>query len=637
MHADNGSSLVDLAPVWVRACSVFPCCRRRSDGSFGMRPWGAVTSNAERLVAILSTRVAQNVVGALLGVALALQLRETPLGDPTAPTSWVFASVLVVLALFRTAAFIPLLAVLGVLAISLGSSLAVGSSWAAMTWMPIIIAVVAASRLSPAFILTLVSVALLRDGATLVVLYQVFNATFQSGSTPYFLGFAGAVGAFFWFRVALDTTRSMAHSVSVAVAVLMSAVSVWAVLASGSRAALLALGMGLMVLAAGWVVRKPRVSLRSRSLLGVVVTIVVLVAGLDLGLGWAFGTGRSTIAIALGPRVQDTIAEVDQVRSGQPSDAQVRQREPGNVGYRLAWWGQAASAVMQRPQGHGLGSFAHVTHAYQDAPMLWSASPHNIWLRVAVEGGLPAVLALAGLVVGGFVVAWRRGSVAAAAALLAATVVMTLDVMDVMPVQSLVWWSAIGTAWGRAGEAKGMLRLGAAGVLIAVLATSVYYSVRLSAPCGEGCDPIVQYGGHPRIAGPPRGVIGSDPADARWGSWAELYPYAFWLRHAHADTMRETDDTALLRVLSAYPFHAAHRYVDAALDAADGRVARDIASCGLQRFFDGSVIWRTSRVTLAELDEQRSELQRIAGQVDGSEAACERVGIPAQPLGFQAR
>jgi hypothetical protein len=543
--------------------------------------------------------------------------------DTPAPASWVIVSLLVVIALLpRVAVPVPLLIYVSVAALGLVGTLAVGSSLAAATWWPIVVLAFMFGRSSPAFVLGLVAAVLLRDAATLVILEVTPSRFTMSGSVQYFLGFIGAVGAPMWLAVSLARgAPPWRRSLSV-LALVMVALSTWAVLASGSRAALLglvaAIAAGVLYLA--W--SSPRRPVPWRRVAISMAVVVLLVPVIDVGLGRVVGNGGSTIVSALSRRTASTIREIETTVGATSSTT------------RIAFWSQALMAARERPLGHGLGSYGHVNHAYQNEPMLWNASPHSVWALAGVETGVLGTLALLALVIGGLLVAARRRS-PAMPALLAGTAVMSLDIFSSMPLQGLLWWAVIGAAYGPGIGTQGPRRWLVSTALVGVLSVSVVLAVRFASPCDAGCKPLEYFAGHPRFVGTPTQLLGDDPTDPRWDVWGEYYPLAYWLAHARATAELTRDPTAMLSVLRMYPFQSPERYIDVADAFGGDPMARDVASCGLVRFFDGRTIWRDWRSSGAELTAYRMALVERAGASDGEEAACQRAGIPPVAIGLR--
>jgi hypothetical protein len=555
------------------------------------------------------------------GLLTAWATSGVPWGDTPAPVAWVVGAglLLLVWALRRPPLIVGMLYAT-ILVSSLPWSLALGSSWAAVTWLPVLVAALELSRASRAFILAMTGFLLVRDAVPMVILATMMGPG-VSGSPLYFYGFVGVVAAPIWFRLAVEPQASIHGRILKSAALILSALAVWAVTVSGSRAAIV--GLAVVVVAA---LLGPRLAkLRQRGswvpTLSALAVAAILVLIIDVGLGAAFGTGLSTAVPAVTERAAVTAVEVEGANTSLG-------------GIRVPLWWQAAVALGARPLGHGAGSYAHVNYAYQDAPLLWSGSPHSVWALAAVETGVPGLVALLALVIGGLWVAARRGS-PAMPALLGATAVMSLDIFSSMPLQSLIWWAAIGAAWGPSGSLKGWVGRATSIALAVVLVLGVYMGWRLAAPCGKDCDPIAWYGGHPRLVGAPSQVIGDEPDDPRWEAWRQRYPLAFWLAYGEAMARTERDAAALIDLLRAYPFQSAQTYVDVSDAFAGQPIAQDIAACGLVRFFDGRAIHRDWRAQGTELADQRAALEARTGSTSGEEEACVRAGIPSVAVGRQ--
>lgn len=561
------------------------------------------------------------VVGVLLGTLVASTYAWT---DAPPAIAWVLGgAALALLQVWRGSTPLALGALLTAWLLGGVASNAVGSTWAALSWWPLTLVAFAAGRRSHTVVLVATAILLFRDVATPILLSQTFGSASMSGSVQYYLGFLALAAAPLWAALAVRPARSLPDRFMAAVAIVMAALAMWLALTSGSRAVFLGLGAGTVAVTmqvARHVIASRSVVWRSALLAAASIVGLALVA--DVGLGRAFGVGQSPVVVAIEGRVTATAQEVqDETRS--------------LGGVRLPLWRQALMAAVARPLGHGPGSYEHVNHAYQNEPLLWSGSPHSVWALAAVETGVSGLVALLALVLGALYRAWRRGS-ATMPALLGATAVMSLDVFSSMPVHSLIWWALIGAAWGP--DEKPAPRWGVwtgRVVVIAVLVVAVTAAFRLASPCDAGCDPIARYGGHPDLVGLPLPVIGTDPTDPRWAEWRALYPYAFWLAYSETQARLTVDPEAELDLLRAYPFQSAQRYADVADAVADPAIGRDVAACGLVRFFDGRPIHRDWRSSPAELDAQRAALEERAQGVPAEEGACVRAAIPAVAIGLQ--
>lgn len=559
------------------------------------------------------------------GVLLSRTFTRYPFGDAIAPLDLVLsaASVVIAFIVFRPAprVVVPVSALLVVWALPTLYSLAVGSSWAGLTWFPVIIAVVVLSALSPAFLLAAVGLTLVEFAGTLVLLKVQLNVPNASGSVPYFLGFVGAIGAFVWQaavnRIAPGTWLSR---VGAMLACLLAAGCAWMALVSGARAALLALAVGVVLGVSVALLRGRTDPRRFKRAAGLVLVTLLLVTVVDVGLTSFFAPGvRSTVIPVLTTRAAATQAELG--ASG------------GSFRTRLEYWKQAGNAMLRRPQGHGLGSYQHVNHAYQHEPMLWSASPHNVLALTAVETGVPGLLALVGVIT---LAAYRafRWRPHLLAALAAAAVVLSLDIFSSQPIQILLWWAVLGAALA-SGErllypARPAAVMTARLLLVALLAVSAVAVLRFALPCEAVCAPLERYAGHPRLLSDELDELAAEPNDPRWEQLRELYPLAFWVHHSHAEARYLASDLdGYIELLQRFPYQSVDTYLLVARELSDENRAASVAACGLAKFFDGRTIWRDHRSSAEELLRARQELEAIAqvSQGPSDEAACEAIGV----------
>ena len=543
--------------------------------------------------------------------------------------------------------------------LSLAGSYAVGSSWAFMTWMPLVTASLLLGRLSKAFTIGALGYVILRDATTLVVLDQVFAAGGFSGSVQYHVGFAaaaltplllGVVGT--RRRIALTSPRAWAAAAVVAIAL---GLAFWATLASGSRSAIVAAVLGLLFV---FGVAASRTHARANLRMAILLVLVggMLIVPIDAAMTRAFGSGDPLAVRTLLDGIRDSVSELRRyvpTRSAiesndggaaapsEPDSAGWTVR-PGSLATRLALWRQAGTMLIAVPIGHGPASYAHVNHAYQREPLLWSGSPHSIWALGGVETGALGLAALALLVTNGLRRAASRGSVTAGA-LVAATIVMSFDVFASMPAASLLWWAVVGSAWGaseRHRRSSGVIaarNIASTGVVIAVLAVGPWLSLRLAKTCDQSCDPVALFGGNPRLVGSPVAILSEDPSGGTWRDWRAKYPLAFWLAEARAitegrATSQGEDAVTLLRD---YPFQSAERYLTAATAAEDPAVARALAGCGLERFFDGRAIWRDWRSSTETLANVERGLEELAGDPLRLGDACSNAHLPSSPIGLR--
>lgn len=591
-------------------------------------------SRAPRTSGALTPSLLRHVTGIVGGLAFAAALTNYPFGDVVAPIWWTVAGAGVTVALlaFRSPnrAWVPLALIIISWLITVPSSWAPGSSWAVLTWIPLVIVATLASALTSAFLLTATAVTLIQQAGALVILKNDMQGFQVSGSVPYFLGFIGVVGAVFW--QGLSSRKIPLHWPKRVVRVLSAVVAAgcaWMALASGSRAAVL----GLLVATVGAAFLT---FARSRYLGGswrrgakMLLVTILLVPVLDIGLTSVFATtARSTVLPVLIQRGQATQYELG--------------KESGSFRTRLQFWRQAMEAAANRPQGHGLASYAQVIHTYQDRPMLWSANPHNFLALSAFETGVAGFGVLL-LAIGMALAQSIRWSTTRFAALVGSGAIMSLDIFSGQPVQGLLWWAVLGAALASGPEAsepstvhrKAVRLAGMTLMLSCVIALGA--SARFYAPCKSSCNQIARYAGHPGSLYPLLAQIHKVPDDLRWVELKELYPHSFWLDSIHADSQLAAGNVAgYFDLLRHYPFQSVDNYLVLTTALNGSSDATTVAQCGLELFFDGRQIWRDNRSSAAELEAAKMWLEELL--LASAEQRPEGAGLNAcRALGIDSR
>jgi len=558
------------------------------------------------------------------GLGLSRAFHEYPFGDAPAPLEYSLIASLAVIAFAivrpTPRVTLPLSLLLLIWAMPVLYSLAPGSTWAILTWFPLIFAAALLSALSPAFLLAVTGITLFEYAGTLVILKHEMMAAQGSGSVPYFLGFVGVVGAFLWLGLA----HAMRHSglwswAATVLACVFAAGGAWMALASGSRASVLGLLVGAGVSTLAVLVRQRSRAGGMRRAVILTTVVLLLVPVLDYCLTSFYAPGAtSTMMPVLDQQSQATQSELRGSSTG------------GSFGTRLEFWKQAWIALKARPLGHGLGSYPHVNHHYQQKPMLWSGSPHNFVALTAVETGIPGLLALFTVMV---LAAYRtfRWRPSLLGALTASAAILSLDIFSSQPIQYLLWWAVLGAALaarpaqrppGRESGTSSIRILVAALVLLSSAAAA-----RFAVPCQAGCEPIERYAGLPRMLGGTLEEL-QGAADPRWAEWERLYPFAFWLRQARAEAMaREGSLDGYMDLLERFPYQSADTYVRVASELTDRQQAGLVAACGLERIFSGETIWLDQRSSLEHLDEARLSLEALAAEVSALDATSPCVGM----------
>lgn len=578
--------------------------------------------------------------GITAGIVFSRVLREYPFGDAIAPFMFTLLALTIVTlaAPYRPARYAvnPLIVVLFIGVLAIPASMAAGSSWAMVTWIPLVLLSAILSSLSPFFLLTVTGIVSFEFAGPLVILKHALTGSQVSGSVPYFLGFIGAAGAPLWLRFAYrilsqDSLKLRWRKTISIASIAVAALCVWMTLASGSRAAVVGLlAGGALAFVLGIARTKERRKWkRAAALLALVLALVPV---FDIGLTRYFMPGAtSTVIPVLSQRVAAATSELSRSTGG-------------SFRTRIEYWKQAWDALKVRPLGHGPGSYAHVNHAYQSKPMVWSASPHNFLALIAVEAGVPGLLATILILLLAFYRA-SKADIGILAALAAATVIVSLDIFSSQPIQNLLWWAVLGAALA-AGPNNAQRstpiqkrRFGITTIMVALLlAGSLAAALRLESACeAENCDPIVRYGGHPAKLRPLLRELIQSPSDPRWEQWEARYPLAFWLRHARAEAANAHGDASLYhQLVQWYPYQSANNYLIAAEGTEDPIIAAQIAACGIHKFFSGQHIWRDHRSSQEELEEIQKSLELIAGRKDIAlgKVACVHAGI-SESIGFR--
>lgn len=242
---------------------------------------------------------------------------------------------------------------------TLAWSLAPGNTVVYQLWEVAFLAAVAAGSWRLGFwILNLV---LLGNGLLNALALNAFGLQrYLSGSIHYVLGAQALVvlplALGFWFRTDRLVTRLGLTTLLV--------LSSYAALISGSRAVYLPLTI-ILVLGTYRLIREGH---RWYAVLG----LLAAVAGV-LVIGDRSMPGQP-LATALGSK--GTVAVQVEATGSH-----------GVATQRLRFWDQTFAIALDRPMGSGTGSYQAVIHAYQKYPMLWSNSPHNVFVETVATGG----------------------------------------------------------------------------------------------------------------------------------------------------------------------------------------------------------------------------------------------------------
>ena len=299
-------------------------------------------------------------------------------------------------------------------------SLAPGATLLASLWGLVFVASAAAGRWSTAMLFAVVYI-FSNDLQNALALNAFDLQTYTSGSVHYRLGavalvlFAPAVAGF-----ARARSRWLASAWWV-----LASVSAYGAVISGSRGVyvpfLLILGLTAL-----------RVFKRGRTpwrwVLGLVALFAVLVV--------------TDVVVPFHPAAEALSAKAT-------LDAQATAAaSSGGFTQRLRFWDQGLSMAWQHPSGVGLGAFRDTIHAFQRFPMVWSSSPHNIFVETVATVGVPGLTVLLILLGHAFVVGWQSRRWPWALAMLGIWSTLAVDVTADYPSMMAVAFATVGACLG---------------------------------------------------------------------------------------------------------------------------------------------------------------------------------------------
>jgi len=120
----------------------------------------------------------------------------------------------------------------------------------------------------------------------------------------------------------------------------------------------------------------------------------------------------------------------------------------GSFTDRLRFWDQGLGMALRRPFGVGLGGFRSTVHAYQRFPMLWSSSPHNVFVETVATTGWFGLILLVVVVAWSFWRGWGTEAWPWALALLGIWFTLSVDVTADYPGMMVIAFGTLGASVG---------------------------------------------------------------------------------------------------------------------------------------------------------------------------------------------
>lgn len=271
----------------------------------------------------------------------------------------------------------------------------------------------------------------------------------------------------------------------------------------------------------------------------------------------------------------------------------------GNFTERLRFWDQGLAMVLAHPLGVGFGGFRSTIHAFQRFPMVWSSSPHNVFVEIAATLGWPGLALLVALLLIASIRAWRSERWPWALSLLGIWFTLGVDVTADYPKIMGMAFAVVGACLGPVAAsgpqevrklvpAAHRLRAVPYAAAVVVLAGAVLTAWWFT-PCdGSACSLTRYRGVEYRVTA---AVPALEPA-ARASYFAHLerlYPVSLWVldleeRYSTSSAVR----LSLAReIATRFPLQSWKNYLiwaDLSLQAHDMRQAREAATKGLAVF-----------------------------------------------------
>lgn len=501
-------------------------------------------------------------VGALLAFALIVLLSErldllwTAMPWPLAGLA-VLASALLVR---RIPAAVAVLWLLGLL--SYAWTLAPGNTLLASLWGLGVVAAAAAGRWAAGFLIVLTGV-FLNQLQNALALNAFGLQAYLSGSVHYRLGAIALV----LLPVALAAVARERRRWLLPVWLLTATVAAFGALISGSRGVYLPLAVVVAALVA-------RTGRQRRGLWRVLLAIAVIAVAIVLA---DRAVPYHPVAAALGAKASVS-AQVSAVGTA------------GNFTQRLRYWDQGLAMALQRPLGVGLGGFRSTIHAFQRFPMVWSSSPHNVFVETVATLGWPGLVCLAFLLLSAAARAWRSARWPWALALVGIWFTLSVDVTADYPSMMVVAFGAIGACYGTAPSTLPRLRRRASEALaaLAVLAGAAV-AVWWFAPCSGPQCALTHWRGVPYLATSTVTALPEGDRGAFLAGLERLYPRSLWVLQLEERYAPSSEERLALakRIALRYPLESWRNYLtwaDLSLQAGDVAQAKEAVRRGLAVF-----------------------------------------------------
>lgn len=449
-------------------------------------------------------------------------------------------------------------------------SLAPGDTLLASVWGLVLVASAAAGKWRTGLVLTVS--AIVANGLLNALSMNAFGLqTYLSGSVHYRLGQMALVLVPVAMAGYATSSRRWALFPWWALATLAS----FAALISGSRGVYVPFA-ALVAAAAVRLARNPRS--RRRAVLGLAVTAALIVA--------------ADRAIPFHP-VSEALSAKASIRSQRAAVG-----SSGNFTNRLRFWEEGLDTALSRPLGVGLGGYRSTVHAYQRFPMLWSSSPHNVFVETVATTGWPGLALLIVVLGWSFWKGWTSGgwpwALALAGIWFALSVDITADYPSIMSIAFATMGASLGPrtepsyAAASGSARRRLLRWPVSVVALVVIAGSAL-SLWWLLPCyGPECSLARWRGVEYRVLA----TVPDMPADARsryFERLSGLYPKSLWvmqLEQQYASTPARKLVLAR-RIALSFPFQSWKNYLtwaNLSVEAGDVAQAKEAVRAGLKVF-----------------------------------------------------